>query len=107
MNKTVEAKSPPFKAMGGGPGRFKSPEASSGGMNQLQIMPTLKTSLNKGGGVKVTDTDADQGAATSTPANKPTIPMHFNSLDRQPVRPKVKNLKEMQHKDVRRYQIFK
>ena len=36
LNKTVEAKSPPFKTMGGGTtGRFKSPETSTSAMNQL------------------------------------------------------------------------
>lgn len=107
LNKTVEAKSPAMKALPG-PGRFRSPEAPAAGLNPLHIMPSLKSALTKGSAAKPADpAAADLGAASGTPAPRPSIPIHFNALDRSPVRPRVKNLKEMQHKDVRRYQIFK
>lgn len=71
-------------------------------------MPSLKSALAKGTAARPADsTAADVGAAAGSPAPKPSIPIHLNALDRSPVRPRVRNLKEMQAKDVRRYQIFK
>jgi len=107
MNKTVDQKSAAMRTLPG-PARFRSPEAAAASLNTLQIMPTLKAALAMGASSKQADpAGGGPGASSGTPAPRPSIPLQFNALDQAPIRPRVRNLKEMQNKDVRRYQIFK
>ena len=46
-------------------------------------------------------------SSAQTPSVQPNKKNPFNTLDRSPIRPNVKSLREMEYKDVKRFQIYK